>query len=67
MRISLTIPLLKNVYARTHAYTVVPGGPCLGLYTSTGGWELSVAKKKKKMCEFERNTLKRNIWLFVIF
>ena len=48
MRISLTIPLLKNVYARTHAYTVVPGGPCLGLYTSTGGWELSVAKKKKK-------------------
>lgn len=60
MRISLNVPLLKNVYARTHTYTVVPGGPCLGLYTSTGGWGTKCGQKEK-MCEFERNTPKRNI------
>lgn len=48
MRISLNVPLLKKVYARTHTYTVVPGGPCLGLYTSTGGWGTKCGQKEKK-------------------
>lgn len=49
MRISLNVPLLKNVYARTHTYTVVPGGPCLDSILPLVGGELSVAKKKKNV------------------